>query len=172
MSFLGTRASEKEDVKIIDRLLGIIENLTGCGKERQIRPILAFNISNKNKNLNFMAVVTSLNLTSPAPVQLFMTVVDPSGNVIAGVASGFSYAVADPTQDIAVVDPTLPADVDIHAVSSTGGTTVTPSANFVSTLLQVDGKTPVFSGPITGPALTLTNNIPVTTLSPSLAFNE
>lgn len=119
-----------------------------------------------------MAVVTSLNLTSPAPVQLFMTVVGPDGNPIAGVASGFAYAVADPTADIAVVDPDLPADVDIHAVSGTGGTTVTPTANFVSTLLQADGVTPVFSGPITGPALTLTNNIPVTTLNPALAFNQ
>lgn len=145
----------------------------GEGKERKkMRPILAFNISINNKNLNFMSVVTSLNLTSAAPVQLFMTVLDPSGNPIAGVATAYAYAVADPTQDIAVADPTTPADVDIHAVSSTGGTTVTPTANFVSTLLQADGVTPVFSGQITGPALTLTNNIPVTTLSPSLAFNQ
>lgn len=142
-------------------------------EHRKMRPKLAFNILINNTNLNFMAVVTSLNLISPAPVQLFMTVIDPNGNLIAGVASGFSYAVADSTQDIAVVDPTIPTDVDIHAVSSTGGTSVVPTANFVSTLLQDDGVTPVFSGPITGPALTLTNNIQtVTTLSPSLAFNQ
>jgi hypothetical protein len=172
MSIFGESKSEKEDVKIIDRLLGIIENLTHCKKDREIHPRLAFNILITNKNLNFMGVVTSLNLTSAAPVQLFMTVVDPSGNVIAGVATAYAYAVGDSTQDIAVPDTTTPADVDIHAVSSTGGTTVTPTANFVSTLLQADGKTPVFSGPITGPALTLTNNIPVTTLTPSLAFNQ
>lgn len=173
MHLFGTSASEKEDVSVINRLLGIIENLTSCGKERQIRPILAFNISITNKNLNFMAVVTSLNLTSTAPVQLFMTVVDQTtGALIAGVASGFAYNVADQSQDIAVTDTTIPTDVDIHAVSSSGGTTVVPTANFVSTLLGSDGKTPLFSGPITGPALTLTNNIPVTTLNPVLAFNQ
>lgn len=162
----------KEDRHIIDRLLNIIEELIPHHSHR-IRPILAFNILINNTNLNFMAVVTSLNLTSTAPVQLFMTVVDQTtGNVIAGVASGFSYAVADSTQDIAVVDPTTPEDVDIHAVSNTGGTTVVPTAQFVSTLLGPDGKTPAFSGPITGPALTLTNNIVVTTLNPVLAFNQ
>ena len=138
----------------------------------KIRPILAFNINFNNKNFNCMGVVTSLTLTSAAPVQLFMTVVDPSGNPIAGVATGFSYVVADPTIDIAVVDPDVPADVDIHATANTGTTTVTPTANFVSSLKQADGVTPVFSGPITGPALTLTNNIPVATLTPSLAFNQ
>lgn len=138
-----------------------------------LKPILRFNIFINNKNFNFMPVVTSLNLTSAAPVQLFMTVVDPSGNLIAGVATAYAYAVGDPTADIAVVDGTVPADVDIHAVSGTGGTSVTPTANFVSTLLQADGLTPVFSGPITGPALAVTNNIPpVTTLTPSLAFNQ
>lgn len=152
--------------------IGEVNIYIGEEKEKRMRPRLAFNLFINNNNFNFMAVVTSLNLTSAAPVQLFMTVIDPSGNPIAGVATGYAYAVADPTADIAVVDPTIPADVDIHAVSSTGGTSVTPTANFVSTLLQSDGVTPVFSGPITGPALTLTNNIPVTTLTPSLAFNQ
>jgi hypothetical protein len=169
MNLFGESSAQKEDESIINRQLGIIEALLSWHRQP---PRLAFNISSNNKNVNFMAVVTSLDLTSTAPVQLFMTVNDASGNPIAGVASGFAYAVADPTQDIAVVDPATPADVDIHAVSSTGGTTVTPTANFVSTLLQADGKTPVFSGPITGPALTLTNNVPVTTLSPVLAFNQ
>lgn len=150
----------------------IIEKIIAPEHRHEIRPLLAFNIFINNKNFNFMSVVTNVNLTSTAPLQLFMTVVDPSGNVIAGVATGFAYVVGDPTQDIAVADNDLPADVDIHAVSSTGGTTITPTANFVNTLLGPDGKTPVFSGPITGPALTLTNNIPVTTLTPSLAFNQ
>jgi hypothetical protein len=143
--------------------------------KKKMRPTLVFNIFENNKNYNFMGVVTSLNLTSPAPVQLFMTVLDSAnGNTpIAGVATLYAYAVADPTQDIAVVDPTTPADVDIHAVSNTGGTSVTPTANFVSTLLQADGVTPVFSGPITGPALVLTNNVVVAVaMAPVLAFNQ
>jgi hypothetical protein len=169
MSIFGESAAQKEDESIINRQLGIIEALLSWKREP---PKLRFNILINNKNFNFMAVVTSLNLTSTAPVQLFMTVNDQNGNPIAGVLSGLSYSVGDSTQDIAVPDTTTPTDVDIHAVSSTGGTTVTPTGNFVSTLLQADGKTPVFSGPITGPALTLTNNIPVTTLSPVLAFNQ
>lgn len=144
----------------------------GDSIQRKSELILAFNILVNNTNFNFMAVVKSLNLTSAAPVQLSMTVIDQNGNPIAGVLTGLSYAVADPTQDVAVVDSANPLDVDIHAVSNTGGTTVIPSGNFVSTLLQADGKTPVFSGPVTGPALTLTNNIPVQTLTPSLAFNQ
>jgi hypothetical protein len=144
----------------------------GEEKPRNIKPILAFNYLINNTNLNFMAVVTSLTLTSAAPVQLFMTVIDQNGNAIAGVLSGLSYAVADPTQDIAVVDPTVATDVDVHAVSNTGGTTVIATGTFVSTLLGTDGVTPVFSGPLTSPALTLTNNITVTTLTPVLAFNQ
>lgn len=171
MNFFGESRAQKEDESIINRLLGIIENLTCCDKKRPIRPILAFNLHYNNKNFNCMAVVTSLNLTSAAPVQLFMTVIDQNGNLIAGVATGFAYQVADQTQDIAVPDDTIPADVDIHAVSNSGGTSVIPTANFVSTLLNTDG-TPVFTGPITGPALTLTNNISVQTLSPVLAFNQ
>lgn len=142
-------------------------------KKKRLSPVLAFNILINNKNLNCMAVVTNLTLTSAAPVQLFMTVVDKTtGNPIAGVASGFAYQVGDQTQDIAIPDATTPSDVDIHAVSNSGTTTIIPTANFVSTLLQADGKTPVFSGPITGPALTVSNNIPVTTLDPVLAFNQ
>src|SRR5271170_5474054 len=68
----------------------------GEEKPHKLRPRLAFNIFLNNTNLNFMAVVTSLNLTSAAPVQLFMTVVDPSGNLIAGVATAYAYAVGDP----------------------------------------------------------------------------
>jgi hypothetical protein len=152
--------------------IGEINIIFGEQKPRKRSLHLAFNISDKNKNYNFMAVVTSLNLTSAAPVQLFMTVVDQNGNPIAGALTGLSYAVADPTQDIAVVDPTTATDVDIHAVTNTGGTTVVATGQFVSTLLGTDGVTPVFSGPVTSPALTLTNNIVVTTLSPVLAFNQ
>jgi hypothetical protein len=167
----GESKQEKEEFSIINRLLGIIENLTGAASQK-LRPALVFNIFNENQKLKFMAQVSALTLTSAAPVQLFMTVVDPTGNVIGGVASGFAYAPADPTQDIAVVDPSIPTDVDVHAVSPTGGTTVVATCNFVSTLLQADGVTPVFSGPLTSLPLTLTNNIAVTTLTPSLVFNQ
>jgi len=119
-----------------------------------------------------MSQVTTLTLLSTAPVTLFMTVVDANNNnaEIAGVLSGLSYTPADPAQDIAVVDPDNALDVDVHAVTNTGGTTVTGSGTFVSTLTNPDG-TPAFSGTVTG-QLVLVNNVPVAVLNPVLAFNQ
>jgi hypothetical protein len=139
------------------------------------RPILAFNIFNNTQNFNDMAVVTSLTLTSTAPVTLSMTVLDSAnGNTpIAGVLSGLAYTPTDPTQDIAVVDPTTATDVDIHAVTPTGGTIVVANGNFVSTLQKTDGSGPVFSGPLPPASLTVVNNVVVAaTMAPILAFNQ
>ena len=137
----------------------------------KIRPHLAFNLFIQNTNFNLMSVVTNLTLTSTAPVTLSMTVVDQTtGNLIAGVLSGLSYA-SDSTQDIGVVDPADPLEVDVHAVSSTGGTSLVATGNFVSTLLGSDGTTPAFSGSVTG-TLVLVNSIPVAVLNPVLAFNQ
>ena len=153
----------------------LIENLTinvGEEKPQPLRPKLAFNIFSNNKNFNFMALITGpLTLTSTAPVTLNMTVVDANNNnaLIAGTLSGLAYVPADPTQDIAVVDPTVATEVDVHAVTNTGGTTVTGTGTFVSTL-QTNGV-PAFSGTVTG-TLVLVNNIPVAVLNPVLAFNQ
>jgi hypothetical protein len=169
----GESHEEKEKDSIINRLIGIIENLTG-DHPRKLRPVLAFNILNNNSNYNFMAVLSSLTLTSTAPVTLFMTVLDSSnGNaLIAGALTGLAYTPADPTQDLAVVDPTTATDVDIHAVSPSGGTTLAATGTFVSTLLQADNVTPVFSGPVSG-TLTIVNNVVVAaTMTPVLAFNQ
>ena len=146
--------------------------VAGGGKLNKLKPKLVFNLFNKNKNYSFMAQVTNLTLTSVAPVELSLTVVDANNSnaPIAGVLSGLSYAV-DATQDIAVVDATDPLSVDIHAVSLQGGSTVTGTGTFVSTALQADGITPLFSGTVTG-TLVLVNNIPVVVLNPVLAFNQ
>lgn len=150
--------------RVLDKLITPPEN--------KMRPVLAFNLLINNTNFNFMAVVKNLTLTSTAPVTLNMTVTDGDGGPeIAGVLSGLSYAPADPAQDIAVVDPAVATEVDVHAVTNTGGTTVTGSGSFTSTLLGVDGKTPAFTGTVTG-QLILVNNIPVKVLNPVLAFNQ
>jgi len=139
---------------------------------KRLHPILAFNIFVNNTNFTFMAAVSTLTLTSTAPVTLNMTVTDgPGGPEIAGTLTGLTYTPADPTQDIAVVDPTVATEVDVHAVTNTGGTTVTGSGSFTSTLLGTDGKTPAFSGTVTG-QLVLVNNIPVKVLNPVLTFNQ
>jgi hypothetical protein len=138
-----------------------------------LRPIIHFSHFYHDKNFNYMAILTSLTLTSTAPVDLAMVVVDANNNntPIAGTLTGVSYTLADPTQDAAVPDPVTPNEVDIHAILLTGGTVVTATGTFVSTAVGTDGKTPLFSGTVTG-TLTLVNNIPATTLAPVLTFNQ
>lgn len=150
-----------------------LEEVLDSKRERSLRPILVFRLFINNINFNVMPQVTSLTLTSTAPVTLSCTVVDANNNntEIAGTLSALSFNPADAIQDIAVVDPTNPLDVDVHAVSNTGGTTVTGTGTFISTLLGTDGKTPAFNGPVTG-TLVLVNNIPVKVLAPVLAFNQ
>jgi|SRR5580693_8797000 hypothetical protein len=163
-----------------DTIINIDQIIVNFGEEkehhhqRKMHPRLAFNTIIQNTNFNYMAVISSLTLTTTAPVQLFMTVLDSSnGNaLVAGALTGLSYTPADPTQDLAVVDPAVATDVDIHAVSATGGTVVTANGTFVSTLLKSDNVTPVFSGPVTG-TLTIVNNVVVSaTMTPVLAFNQ
>lgn len=153
-----------------------IENLTinidSDHHERKIRPTLVFNLLIQNKNFHSMGQISNLTLTSPAPITLNMTVGDANNNnaPIAGVLSGLTYDV-DATQDIAVVDTSDPLSVDIHAVAPQGGSTVTGTGNFVSTLMGTDGVTPAFSGAVTG-TLVLVNNIVVAVLNPVLLFNQ
>lgn len=168
MNIFGHKHSPEGVVNI-----GEINIYLGDGNRQRMRPKLAFQIFNKNQNLNFMAIATNVTLTSLAPQTFKMTVVDANNNnaEIAGVLSGLSYNPADATQDAAVVDPNDPLEVDIHAVALQGGTSVAGNGNFVSTALQTDGVTPVFSGPVTG-TLVLVNNIVVAVLNPVLAFNQ
>lgn len=160
-----------------DTVINIDQIIINFGEEEKhhhrhkMRPKLAFNLLINNTNFNYMAVVSNLTLTSTAPVTLTMTVVDgTTGNLIAGVLSGLSYS-GDNSQDIGVVDPADPLEVDVHAVSGTGGSSLIATGNFVSTLLGTDGVTPLFSGSVTG-TLVLVNNIPVAVLNPVLAFNQ
>lgn len=153
-----------------------IENIIinfGEEKPHRLRPKLAFNIFNSNKNFNFMGQITKLTLVSTAAVTLSMTVVDANnGNApIAGTLSGLSYVPGDSSQDLAVVDPNDPLSVDVHAVSNGGGTNLVATGNFVSTLQKPDGTGPAFSGTVTG-TLVIVNNIPVAVLNPVLAFNQ
>lgn len=157
-----------------ETIVNIGEIIINFGEERphKLKPKLAFNHFNNNKNFNYMAQITSLTLISTAPVTLSMTVVDANnGNAeIAGTLTGLTYTPADPAQDIAVVDPAVATEVDVHAVTNTGGTSIAASGTFVSTLTKADG-TPAFSGSVTG-TLALVNNVPVAVLNPVLAFNQ
>ena len=148
-----------------------LEELIDREHKPKMRPVLTFQYFLNNKNLNFMAIISNLTLTSTAPQTFKMNVNDANNNLapIAGTLTGLSYN-ADAAQDIAVVDPADPLSVDIHAVAPQGGTTVTATGNFVSTLQKADG-TPAFSGTVTG-TLVIVNNVPVAVLNPVLTFNQ
>lgn len=120
-----------------------------------------------------MAIVSNLTLTSVAPVELSMSVVDANNNnaVIAGVLSGLTYSPTDATQDLAVPDTTNLLGVDIHAVSLTGGTSLVATGLFVSTALQADGVTPVVNATLTA-TLVIVNAVVVAALNPTLVFNQ
>jgi hypothetical protein len=138
----------------------------------QVSPHLVFQVSIHYKNFNYMTIISSLNLTSIAPVVLTLSVVDQNNAnaVIPGTLSAITLTPADPTQDVALADATVPNGVDVHAVSDTGGTTVTATAAFTSTALKADG-TPVVTGTFTA-TLTIANNIVVAAVNPLLVFNQ
>ena len=173
MSIFGHHEKDKPEPSVFIETL-----IVNFGEEKphhpkpKIRPRLVFNLFNQNKNFNYMAIVSTLMLTSTAPVTLSLSVADANnGNTpIAGTLSGLTYTPSDPSQDLAVVDPSDATEVDVHAVTNTGGTTVAASGTFVSTLTKTDG-TPAFSGTVTG-SLVLVNNIPVAVLNPVLVFNQ
>lgn len=170
MGIFDKKEHHPETVINIDKIIVNLGDEPHHG--HKICPRLAFNILIHNTNFNYMSVVSTLTLTSTAPVTLSMTVVDKtSGTVIAGVLSGLSYTPADATQDIGVVDPSNALEVDVHAVTPTGGTNLVANGTFVSTLLGSDGVTPAFSGPVTG-TLVLVNNVVISVLNPVLAFNQ
>lgn len=165
----------REDYEIIEILTReeiLAQELEELIDQSGIRPVLTFQYFFNDKNFNFMAIITNLTLTSTAPQTFKMAVNDANNNMapIAGTLSGLSYA-DDATQDIAVVDPGDPLSVDIHAVAPQGGTTVTATGNFVSTLQKPDNSGPAFSGTVTG-TLVLVNNVPVAVLNPVLTFNQ
>lgn len=168
----GEHLEEYEICEILTREQILERELEEIIDQFGFRPILTFQHFFNDKNLNFMAIITNLTLTSTAPQTFKMTVNDANNNMaeIAGTLSGLSYN-ADAAQDIAVVDPSDPLSVDIHAVAPQGGTTVTATGNFVSTLQKSDNSGPAFSGIVTG-MLVLVNNVPIAILNPVLAFNQ
>lgn len=172
MDLFGKKEHFPSTIINIEKIIVNLDKHSEHNHDCKIAPSLVFNILINNKNLNFMPQVTSLTLTSTAPVTLSMSVVDANnGNTpIAGTLSGLTYTPSDPSQDLAVVDLNDATEVDVHAVTNTGGTTVAASGTFVSTLTKTDG-TPAFSGTVTG-SLVLVNNIPIAVLNPVLVFNQ
>lgn len=117
-----------------------------------------------------MSIVKQLTLTSLVAQVLQLSLVDTNNNnqVIPGKLSNIVVTSADPATATAVPDTTDPISVDVDAVTQTGSTTVTATADFVSDKLQADGVTPVVSGNFTA-TLAIVNNVAVVA---ALAFNQ
>lgn len=118
-----------------------------------------------------MSIVKSLTLTSLVAQVLKMSVVDQNNNneAIPGTLSNLVVTSADPAQDTVGVDASDPESVDVDAVSTSGGTTVTATANFTSTKLGPDGTTPVLNNISLTATLTLINSVAA---NPALVFNQ
>lgn len=127
--------------------------------ENRVVPKLVF-LHSKYKT-NRMQPVSSLTLTSLAPVTLTLAVIDENNNnqVIPGTLSNIKPVVGDPAQDSAVADSGGASEVAFGAITRTGGTTVNTTADFVSEEKDANGS-PIVSGnfPCT---LTIVNNVVV-----------
>lgn len=79
-----------------------------------------------------MASINSITLTDALPHTGLITVTDDFGNTYTGTLSNVAVAVADPSQDTAVVDPNVPNTIDVQEANPTGGTTALVTADFTS----------------------------------------
>lgn len=155
MSIFGESKQEKEEFHIIDRLLGIIENLTF--RRERIRLIVFFH----NKN-TCMSTVNSVNFVTNAPDQGVIAVVDTAnGNaILTGTLANQVAVSSDPTQDTFSIDPTVANTLDVAPVSNSGSSMGTVKGDFTS-----QGNAGITDGTVF-PGLTVqvaaTNNIPVT----------
>ena len=96
-------------------------------------PKLRLRIYFQNKINHFcMASINSITLTDAQLHTGLITVVDDAGNSYTGTLGNVSVAVADPTQDTAVVDPNVPNTIDVQEANPTGGTTAIVTADFTS----------------------------------------
>ena len=175
----GESSAQKEDEKIIDRLLRIIEHLTRCPHHHgESKLHLVFYLHN-NKSISM--ATNSATLTDLLKHTFVGQATDTNGNTYGGTLSFTSVVPADGTQDTASADPTVANTIDVQAETNTGGTVVNVAGNLTSdgTSVAAAGQTPmpVTSGqviPVSGP-LTLINNVPVTPPPPTslgLSFTQ
>lgn len=80
----------------------------------------------------FKMSVNTLTLTDTLVHTGIISVVDLGGVTYQGTLGNITVAPADPTQDIAVVDPNTPNTIDINNVAASGGTVVNILADFTS----------------------------------------
>lgn len=106
--------------------------------------------------------VNTLTLTDTLVHTGIISVVDPGGVTYQGTLGNITVAPADPTQDVAIVDPNTPNTIDINNVAASGGTVVNILADFTSQGNADKGVTDgtVFAG-LKG-VVTVINDIPST----------
>jgi hypothetical protein len=170
----GESSAQKEDEKIIDRLLRIIEHLTLCPKHGQRNLHLVF-YSTTQKNT--IMASNSFTLTDLNKHTFVAAVQDSLGNTYQGTLSFTSETPSDPTQDSAVTDPTVANTVDVTALTNTGGTAIAVVASFTSqgNATPATGSTAVAipdGTVLTVPGtLTIINNVSTTPPPPTLGLS-
>lgn len=104
----------------------------------------------------------SLVLTDFKPVTGVLSVtLGDNGPVIPGTISNIQEVISDPTQDSVANDAANPNGVDFTALTNTGNSAATVTADFVSTELLADGVTPKYNLKALPVNVAITNNIPV-----------
>jgi hypothetical protein len=114
MNLFGQSATEKEDDSIINRLLGIIENLT-C-KAHPVHLVLT-TIINKSK-----FSIMSLSLAANQAVTGLLGLVDSvTGAAVTATFTAENFSSDTPAAFTAVQDTTNPNQVDVTAVAAGSG---------------------------------------------------
>lgn len=120
-------------------------------------------------NSNNQQMANSLTLTDKDVHTGLLSVTDSlTGNTLTGTLSNIVVTDSDPTQDAASVDTTKPNTIDVQAVSNSGGSVVSVTADFTS-----QGNTGIADGAVFSGLKaqgTLINAIP-TTPQPVLNLN-
>lgn len=133
-------------------------------KHRHHKPRLHLRVYFHNK-IKHHLMANSVTLTNLLPHKGVISVVDQNGNSYAGKLSNIQVTSSDSTVDTAGVDPNDPNTLDVTAVTKTGGTTITFTADFTPDS-PIDGQTS-FTG-LQGTA-TIVNNV-TTQLSLQVSF--
>lgn len=126
------------------------------------KPLPKLSIHFHNKKNNQHMPNASLVLTDFKPVTGVLSVtLGDNGPVIPGTISNIQEVISDPTQDSVANDAANPNGVDFTALTNTGNSAATVTADFVSTELLADGVTPKYNLKALPVNVAITNNIPV-----------
>lgn len=140
----GESSAQKEDEKIIDRLLGIIENLSSC-KAHPVRLVLTKTINNSKFS------IMSLTLAANQAVTGTLGLVDSvTGLAVTATFTAETFSSDTPAAFAAVQDTTNPNQVDVTAVAAgSGNLLVAATAAYTDSTGAAQTKPLTLSIPVT-----------------------